>query len=506
MGKKTSTGKKIISGALVLVLFVIALAAAGLIYLNHYLNTEGFRRRLEGEIRERAGAELQVGEISASIFKGFTVRELTLDSPEKGDPPLLTAEEIVLKYSLADLLRRQVTVDRVAVVSPRLSLRKDSGGKWILPSAPREEESPAPAERKKRKESGPSRAEPGWKVAVDSFQVKDGSARLLPGADYDPVLIEGLNLTGRFLGAGESSEIEARLDVAGIEIGGEGLKARLRADLSLKGREALSADLEAAAAGGTISGKLTADLKDREVIPYRTTLSLEGVDIVPLLKTFAPRAGMDVTGGIFGRLEARGEAGDPGALEASGKIEVREGTISGNRIQNLIARLLQDEKLRTITFERTEAEFTVSGRLVTLARLIVHSRKMIFTAAGTIDLARDSEVNLVVGINFHDDLVEDIKVRELRDSFRPTEDFPGYQVFDFKVWGTPDDLQNDFAGRLAQRGAVSILKEELLKKDRAREEDPDLSDEERRERQEKREKREGAIEDGVKKIFEIFGE
>ncbi|MDP8237430.1 MAG: AsmA family protein [Candidatus Erginobacter occultus] len=505
MGKKRSLGKKLVIAASVLVLVVIGSAAAGIIYLKHYLNTEGFRGRLEGEIREKAGVELEIGDLSASIFKGFTVREVTVASPAQEDPALFSAAEIVLKYNLADLLARKVTVDRIAIVSPRVRLRKDPEGNWILPAGPAAEDKPAPAGPGKKREPSPPEETSEWKIAVDSFHVSDGSAELFTGEDYDPVTVSGLDLAGRFLGAGELSEIEARLKIAGVDLGGERLVEGWQADLVLKGRESLSGKLRSGLAGGKVTGELTADLRDREKIPCRTGLNLEGVEIDRLLGIFAPEAGMEVTGGIFGRVEARGEAGDPESLKASGKVEIREGTISGNQIQNLIAGLLEDEKLKTIDFEEAEADFTVAGRLATLDRLIVHSRKMIFTAAGTVDFARDSRTDLVVGINFHDDLVGDIKVRELRDSFRPSEDFPGYRVFDFKVWGPPDNLKNDFAERLVQRGAVSILKEELLKKDRAREEDPELSEEERTRRREKREKREGAIEEGVGKIFELFG-
>ncbi len=503
--KKRSLGKKILLASAAVVLLLLIVAAAGVIYLNRYLNTEGFRGRLEGEIRAKAGVEVGIEDLSASIFRGFTVRGVTVASPEAGDPPLFTAERLVLKYDLSDLLFRKVTVERVEVASPRLRLRKDSEGEWILPSTPGKESKPAPGGRAGKKEPEPSGEDSGWKIAVDSFQVAGGAAELLTGEKCDPVAVGGLDLSGRFLGTGESSEIEARLEVAGVDLGGERMVSELKADLSLRGKKSLTADLEAGVAGGRVSGKLTAELQDREAMPYRTGLNLEGVKVAPLLKTFAPESGMEVSGGIFGRVEGRGELGDPDRLEAEGKLEIRQGSVSGNRIQELVAQLLQDEHLRIIKFEQAEADFTVDGRLATLVRLIIHSHKTIFTVSGTIDFAKNSELDLAVGVNFHDDLVEDIKVRDLRDSFQPSGAYPGYQVFEFKVWGNPDNPKNDFAQRLLEKGAVSRLKRELLKKDRAREADPGLTEEERARRQEKREKREGQIEEGVEKLFQLLG-
>lgn len=505
MSKKMSFGKKLAIIAVVLVLVIMVVAVGGIFYLNHYLNTEGFRDRLEGEVQKQAGVELQVGDLAASIFKGFTLRDLTVASPEAGDPAIFSAGEIVLQYKLSDLLSRKVTVDRILIASPRVQLRKDPEGQWILPGGSAKTAS-APASPPKEQDPSPSEETSKWKIAVDSFRISDGSAELFTGENYDPVTVSGLNLSGRFLGAGELSEIEARLEIEGLAFGGEQLGKNLRSDLVLKGSESLSGDFRTGFAGGEITGGLSADLKDRAAIPYRTDLNLTGIDIAPLLKVFAPNAGMEVTGEIFGQVDVRGDAADTDSLKASGKLEIRGGTISGNQIQNMIAGLLQDEKLKIITFEEAEANLTVVGQLATLDRLIVHSRKMIFTVSGTADLGRGSEIDLAVGLNLDDRLVEDIKVRDLRNSFRPSEGFPGYQVFDFKVWGTPDKLKNDFAERLVQRGAVSILKEELLKKDRAREEDPELSAEERDRRREKREKREEGIEEGVSKIFKLFGD
>ncbi len=509
MKKKKSVGRKMVIAAAVLVLAVIGLVAAGLIYLNHYLNTEGFRTRLEDEIRQRAGVELTVGDISASIFTGFTVRELSVASPAEGDPPLFQAAEIVLKYNLSHLLARKVTVDRVEIVSPRIRLRTDAEGEWVLPvemdpepevkppPVPEREPEPVPPEREPK--PAPPAVEPGWEIAVDSFRIADGSAEFFTGEDYDPVEISGLNLSGRFLGRGDASEIEALLEIASVDFGGERIVERFRADLVLKGMESLTADLRSGLAGGRVTGGLSADLEDPDTIPYQTGLNLEEVDIVPLVRTFAPDLEMEVTGGVFGHLQAVGVADDPDSLRARGNLEIREGTLSGNPVQDLIAGLLRDEELKKIEFEQTEAVFNLSGRLATLERLIVHSRKTILAASGTVDLERDSELDLLVGVNLHQDLVGEIRVRELRDAFQPSEDFPGYRVFDFKVWGTPDDLRNDFAQRLIRRGAVPRLKEELLGRDREDEPESDR-------RREKREKQEGTIEEGVDRIFRLFGQ
>ncbi len=510
MKKKEITGKrpvarKVLTAVAVVILLLLVAAAAGGIYLNRYLGSEEFTRALEDEIRNRIGVEMEIGELSASILKGFTAREVRVSSPMVGDPPLLTASELVLEYNLVGLLSRRVIITRIGLVSPRFSLRRAVGGSWIVPSPPLEgARTPRSGPMKKGGSESPEAKNP-WQVAIDSFRLQDGTVELFTGRKYDPFLASGLDLSGRFLGAGQNSRIEARLTVAGIDVGGEQMVSDLGADLVWAGVNSLSADLEATLTGGEVSGEMTAGRTEGGETPFRTGWNLEGVKIAPLLKAFAPDLKTEATGGIFGRVEARGEMGDSDRLTASGRVEIREGSVRGNPVQNLIAALLQDEHLQTIRFERAESDFTLTGQLATLQRLIIHSHKIIITASGTVDFARDAAMNLTVTINCHDELVGDIRVRQLRDSFQPSPDFPGYRYFDFKVWGSPDDLQNDFAERLVQRGAVSFLQEQLLQKDRRREEDPDLTEEDRSKRRKKLEEREEKIEEGIEKIFQLFG-
>jgi len=163
-----------------------------------------------------------------------------------------------------------------------------------------------------------------------------------------------------------------------------------------------------------------------------------------------------------------------------------------------------DKNIKVITFNQADADFSFERMVLTLDQLVIHSHKVILTALGTVDYNRDQEMEMRIGVNFQNALVEDIKPKEFRGIFQPSTQYPNYQYFQFKVWGHPDNLENDLAARLVQQGTTSWLKDELFKKDRKKEEDPDLTDEERKKKEEKRKKKEDRLEKGTDAIFKLF--
>ncbi len=507
MKKKKSVGKKIVIGVVIVVILLIGAGVAAVLYLNQYLNTPAFLEKIQTEAQKQAGVDLTLGSLSASIFKGFVVTGIVVASPVAGDPSVLTVDEVTLKYNLSDLLSKKISIDRIIIDSPLIRLKRDAEGKWIIPGAPKQKPGSASGGKKKPAvKPAPVKKESAWKISIETLQIRDGVVELITGRGYDPVKLEGVNLTARILQLTEPRQIEGQLTIGGISFKGDRLVSDLRADLQLQGARGMKATIDAVVADGKVNGTAGADLQDPATIPYHAELTLDNLDIPLLIKPFrGAEMKTEITGKVFGTFTARGDAQQSDALTAKGDLDIKDGTITGNPIQELVAGLMKDdEHIKVITFDQADAEFDLARQVVTLTKVIIHSHNVIFTVGGTIDLAHDQKTDLLVGLNFSDDLVGDIKPKELRGAFTPASDFPGYQVFTFKVWGTPDNLQNDFAARFIQGGATSWLKDELLKKDQKKEEDPNLTDEERTKKQDKREKKEQAIDQGVNTLFKLF--
>lgn len=507
MKKKASIGKKIIIGVIIVAVLLVIATITGLIYLNHYLNSPEFLVKIREEAQAQAGVDIRIGSLSASIFKGFVIKEVVLGSPAAGDPPLLAVDEVVLKYNLGDLLRKKIAINKILIASPRIRLKKDAEGKWIIPGAEKGRENSSASGRKQRKDGEePPQKESAWKISIESLQVTDGSVELILGKAYDPVLIEGINLNARLLQLTRPREIDGRLDIDGIILKGDTLISSLGADLHLRGMEEMTAAIEVVVADGRLTGSINANLKDRAKIHYQARLDLKGIDIAVFMKPFSPEeGGTKVTGKVFGEIKADGYAQDSDSLTAKGDLDIKDGTISENPIQNLLASLMNDdEHIKVIKFDQANADFTLKKMIFTLDRLVIHSYKVILTALGRVDYNRDQEMDMRIGVNFQNALVDDIKPKAIRGIFQPSTEYKDYRHFQFKVWGNPDDLDNDLAARLIQQGASSWLKDELFKKDRKEEEDPDLTDEERKRKEEKRKKKEDLIEKGAAAIFKLF--
>jgi len=506
MKKKMSLGKKIIIGVVIIVFLLVVVGIAGLIYLDHYLNSPEFLVKIREEAQSQAGVDIQIGSLSASIFKGFVIKKVALGSPVEGDPPIFKVDEVLLKYKLSDLLGGKITIRKILVAAPQIRLKKDSEGEWIIPGSKKGEDKSSPSGAKEREEESPPKDESAWKISIESLQVTDGSVELMTGEQYDPVLIKGINLNARLLQLTKPREIEGRLDIDGITLKGDTVVSSLGADLHLQGMKEMTARIKAVVADGDLSGSVNADLKDSPRFPYQAELDLKEIDIAVLMKPFAPpEGGTKVTGEIFGKVKAEGYAQDSNSLTAKGDLDIKDGTISENPIQNLLAGLMNDDKnIKVITFNQADADFIFERMVLTLDQLVIHSHKVILTALGTVDYNRDQELEMRIGVNFQNALVEDIKPKEFRGIFQPSTEYKDYQYFRFKVWGKPDNLDNDLAARLVKQGTTSWLKDELLKKDRKKEEDPDLTDEERKKKEEKRKKKEDRIEKGADALFKLF--
>ncbi|MEA1927978.1 MAG: AsmA family protein, partial [Candidatus Auribacterota bacterium] len=311
MKKKVSMGKKILIVVIIAALLLVIVAIAGIIYLNHYLNSPEFLVKIREEAQAQAGVDIQIGSLSASIFKGFIIKNVVLGSPVEGDPPIFSVDEVLLKYNLGDLLGKKITINKVLIVSPLIKLKKDREGEWIIPGSKKESEKPIPSGKKEGKEEVPSKKGSAWKISIESLQVTDGSVELIMGKKYDPVRIEGINLNARLLQLTEPREIDGRLDIDGISLKGDRLVSSLGADLHLRGMENMTAAIKAVVAGGDLSGSMKADLKDSSRIPYQADLDLKEINIAILMKPFAPQeGGTKVTGNIFGNVKAGGYAPD----------------------------------------------------------------------------------------------------------------------------------------------------------------------------------------------------
>src|SRR6185503_20177135 len=92
-------------------------------------------------------AEVTVRDASISPFKEVVLKDLKV-TPQ-GAEPLLTAPEVRARYHLLDIIRGNIHVDEVAVVTPTITLTENpDGSRNIDPLLKKKPEKGPPGEKK----------------------------------------------------------------------------------------------------------------------------------------------------------------------------------------------------------------------------------------------------------------------------------------------------------------------------------------------------------------------
>ncbi|MDE0485217.1 MAG: hypothetical protein OXI67_21795 [Candidatus Poribacteria bacterium] len=102
-------------------------------FLNNFI-----KPRLEETLQKQVNKKYTVtfGELSGNIFTGVEVENFRIEDDEK--LPILSTDEIVLKYYFWGLLQRKFLVTALEINSPELNLRRNSGGQVNLTQVFRE--------------------------------------------------------------------------------------------------------------------------------------------------------------------------------------------------------------------------------------------------------------------------------------------------------------------------------------------------------------------------------
>ncbi|MDE0636523.1 MAG: hypothetical protein OXI43_11810 [Candidatus Poribacteria bacterium] len=96
-------------------------------FLNNFIKPR-LMKALDNQIDE--DYEVEIGKLSGNIFTGIEVENFRIENNEK--LPILSTDEIVLKYNFFGLLQRKFLVTALEINSPELNLRRNSEGQVNL--------------------------------------------------------------------------------------------------------------------------------------------------------------------------------------------------------------------------------------------------------------------------------------------------------------------------------------------------------------------------------------
>ncbi len=155
---------------------------------------------VKGVILPKAGASMNakitVGDISISPFSQVYIRQLRVET--KGTEPLITAEEARVRYSLMDILKGNINVQEVTLVSPVVNIVEERDGSSNLDPITKSE-----------KKSSPKSNEP-TKLSVQNISLKNGTVRQTQTAkdgSINRTELQGLSLDLDRLGNGQKGHL-----------------------------------------------------------------------------------------------------------------------------------------------------------------------------------------------------------------------------------------------------------------------------------------------------------
>jgi hypothetical protein len=192
---------------------VAVLAAAVVILLGvaYFFLTSAFflKSVVLPKVSAAAGAEVSVGDASISPFSQVVLRQLKVQP--KGHEPILTAEEVVLRYDLKAILGGNLKVGLVSVSAPTVQVIVQPDGKSNLDPLIE-----ASAASRTTTEAPPAKSAAPLKVALTKLAIQNATLRyvqLYAGGSRDVVELSKAGLTLENVANGQTGKLSLEADL-----------------------------------------------------------------------------------------------------------------------------------------------------------------------------------------------------------------------------------------------------------------------------------------------------
>jgi len=320
-------------GVGILILLIIGLS----IFVKSYLSSDRLKPIILPKAEALTGRKVLLDDISVSLFKGIVAKGLSVKEKD-GKEDFLKIGRFVLSYRLLPLLKKQLVISKIEIISPSISIEKERGGRYNF-SDITENRSKEPKEPKKP--SGPEHQALPVTVVADRFYIRNASLTFVDEGKELPDI--SIALDAEFRGALEKDGTP-RMDFGLISL--KEIKAKLKdTEVKVSGKidmdaKTIRANLQTMIGKDTI--ELSATAKDYRSVPdvvaniHAKTLDLQhlmglsgGKKVQeerpqPKGKKAEPSGGGGVGGG-----------GATQKLKASGEITIDKATYQDYTIKDL---------------------------------------------------------------------------------------------------------------------------------------------------------------------------
>ncbi|HUL21959.1 MAG TPA: AsmA family protein [Thermodesulfobacteriota bacterium] len=317
----------------ILVLLVIALSIA----VKSYLSSDRLKPIILPRAEAMTGRKVQLDEINVSLFSGIVAKGLSVKEKD-GQKDFLKIGRFVLSYDLLPLLKKQLIISKIEIISPSVSIRKERGGRYnfsdMMGKPSQEPQKPAGHEPKSESKSLPVA------VVADRLLIRNASLTFVDEEKQLPDV--SIALDAEFKG-GLEKDGAPRMDFGVVSL--KELQAKLK-DREIKVSGKVEMDAKAIRANlQTVIGKdniqLSATAKDYRSAPdIVADIHAKTLDLQQLMGLSGEKKGKGEEGAVQ-KSQMRGARAEPSGggmtdkLKASGQITVDNATYQDYRIKEL---------------------------------------------------------------------------------------------------------------------------------------------------------------------------
>ena len=317
----------------VLVLLVIGVS----IFVKSYLSSDRLKPIILPKVEAMTGRKVQLDEINVSLFSGIVAKGLSVKEKD-GQRDFLKIGRFVLSYKLLPLLKKQLVISKIEIVSPSISVKKERGGEYnfsdMMGKTSQEPQKPSGPEHPSEHKSLPV------SVIADRLVIRDASLNFVDETKGLPDV--SLALDAEFKGSLEKDGTP-RMDFGVISIKKIGAKLKDR-EIKVSGKidmdaKTLRANLQ------TLIGKdnieLSATAKDYRSAPdIVANIHAKTLDLQQLMGLSGEKKGKEQEGAPkkSQKKETKAEPSEGGMmqkLKASGQVTVDKATYQDYTIKDL---------------------------------------------------------------------------------------------------------------------------------------------------------------------------
>ena len=465
-------------GRLILILIggLSILGAVVLLAVNLYVQSQGTQARIQRELRQRFGANLNIGRISVTPWSGLKLSGITIaQGTSGGSGNFLEAENFGLRIAFFSLFSKQLVFKEVSLVKPNVVWPQNADGKWKLPDLraqrpvePKASEGLAltPSTRGKEEVSGES-ATPGtskterpifveqksrspteFASEIHKISLIDGNFRFLDRSNAAVANFGGVGFRASIRNA---SDLHGNARVAKVSLRDRFFLQQLKSPMRYDGSGLDLSQISAHTGGGDINARFSIQPESAES-PFHVEMKFRNVEADQII-TEAGGPGGTLQGKLEGTLTADGKTTDPDALSGTGEIVLHDGQVRQYNLLVALGQIFQIEELTQLHLEQANAKYRIAPGVVNVDELVLRSANIRLSATGTVTFRGKLHLNSRLAIN---EKIRGQLFKPLRANFQPMDE-PGYSAVDFEVTGTLERPKTNLLEKVVGRDLKDLV-------------------------------------------------